>query len=187
MNRRLTALACLAGLALSPATVAQQTVIDPQGRPPEAATLFKSICMQTWANAAAAGAAALGQGFVRLYDPPGVTVRYNKTIGQATYTVVTITQTYSNNPGQAETCAIVQEPGDVLTLAAVAAIVGGMPTASEAELSVFQLVENAGILTVLKSGEDKQAQAAKPLGKLYEVTVSQTPGTNKIIYAHHKP
>lgn len=187
MKRRLMALACLAGLALSPATLAQQTVIDPQGRPQETGTLFNSICFQTWGNATLAGAAALVQGFVRLYDDPGVKVRYRKTIGRATYTVTTMTQRYSNHPGQEETCAITQEPGDVMTLAAVAAIVGGMPTDSEGELSTFVLVENAGAITVLKSGQDKQAEAAKPLGKLYEVIVSQTPATNTIMYIHHKP
>lgn len=184
MNWRVTALVCFAGLALSPAAVAQQTAVYPLVRTETPASLFRSICMATRANAALAAAAALAEGFVRASDGASGAPRYQNTIGATTYTMMTVTENYTPPPGQKETCVIIQEPGDPLTTAAVAALMGGMPALAEGELSAWQLVEEAGQLNLLRLEEDERAQAAARTHTLYYVTVTQTAAKNMIIYEH---
>jgi hypothetical protein len=140
--------------------------------------------MATRADPTLAGAAALEQGFVRASEAAANRRRYQTTIGPTTYTVITITENYTSAPGQKHTCAITQEPGDAFTTAAVAAIVGGMPTQAEGDMSVWQMVEEAGVLTLLRSGEGERALAASRAHTLYEVTVIQTAAENVIIYVH---
>ena len=183
MNWRLTALACLAVLLLSPAGALAQ-VADPMGRPPMMGTLFRSICMATRANAEQAGAAALAQGFVRVSDVADGALRYQTSIGATTYTLVTVTEIYVEEPGQKETCIIVQEPGDAFTTAAVAALLGAMPIPAEGGLSVWRLAEEAGQLNMLRPGEDERALAASRAHTLYDVSVNQTAAQNMIIYVH---
>lgn len=137
--------------------------------------------MATRADPALAGAAALAQGFVRAPEGLANRRRYQTTIGSRTYEVITITENYASS-GQKHSCAIIQEPGDPYTTAAVAAIVGGMPTWAEGELSVWQWVEVAGVLTLLGSGEGERALAASRAHTLYDVTVNQTAAQNMIIY-----
>ena len=68
------------------------------GRPPIMGTLFRSVCMDTRADPALAGAAALAQGFVHASEAAANRRRYQTTVGATTYTVITITENYTWRP-----------------------------------------------------------------------------------------